>query len=357
MQNIKQNPFFFVVFGIVLYLAFILLQPYFAPIILAFLTTVIFKRVYIFFYDKRKNKNLSSLLSTIVVILFIFIPTLVVGYLSFKQIQVINSDVQELTANSVEDLDIDFIVNGANDVLASFPGIEYEINVEDLSSQVLDLLRSSASIVSNSIVSIGTSSVNIVTQFVLYLLLVFFMFPLQHSFNDKVAKASPLDDKLDRLYLNRVTSMSVAMIKGTFVIAFIQATFSGALLWMAGVDYVLFWVIIMIFLAIIPIVGTTLVIVPIGVVLILTGSLGWGIFLIVTNLLITSNIDNVLRPMLVPKEAEMSPMLVLLGVLGGIKLFGPLGFLYGPVIMILLVTSFEIYLKHFKENEDRVPVK
>ena len=91
--------------------------------------------------------------------------------------------------------------------------------------------------------------------------------------------------------------------------------------------------------------------VPAGIVLIAFGS-GWqGLLVIIGGLLVVSNIDTILRPLLVPKEANINSALVLIGALGGLHLFGFLGVIYGPVVMIFLVTTVEIYLEHYRYGE------
>ena len=65
-------------------------------------------------------------------------------------------------------------------------------------------------------------------------------------------------------------------------------------------------------------------------------------------MIVIANVDNVLRPMLVSDKAKINPVLVILSVIGGLKVMGMLGVIYGPVIMILFVTAVEIYKKYYR---------
>jgi len=105
------------------------------------------------------------------------------------------------------------------------------------------------------------------------------------------------------------------------------------------------------FLALLPMIGISLVAWPVGILLILTGDIWQGIFVIAAFLLVISNIDTILRSRLVPKGAYLNPALVILSVLGGIGLMGLIGVIYGPVIMILLVTSIEVYTKYMLRSD------
>jgi len=100
------------------------------------------------------------------------------------------------------------------------------------------------------------------------------------------------------------------------------------------------------FLSLVPLIGISLIAWPIGIFLLITGSIWQGIFVIGAFILIVANIDTVSRPVLVPKDAYLNPALLILGVFGGLSLMGIIGALYGPVILILLVTSIEVYTKY-----------
>lgn len=93
-------------------------------------------------------------------------------------------------------------------------------------------------------------------------------------------------------------------------------------------------------------VGISFIAWPVGIVLIVSGSTWQGIFVIAAFLLVVANIDTVLRPVLMPKGAYLNPALVILSVFGGLGLMGFVGIIYGPVIMILLTTSIDVYTKY-----------
>lgn len=158
---------------------------------------------------------------------------------------------------------------------------------------------------------------------------------------------SPLPQEVTRLYVQKVTAMLNAMFRGVFIISLAQGTSMGVFLFLAGVPFALFLTVLSIFLAILPVIGVFLVAFPVGIILILSGQIGSGLLVIGGFLVVVANVDTVLRPMLVPQEAYLNPALVLLSVLGGLQLMGLLGAFYGPVIMILLVTTLEVYAEYY----------
>jgi predicted PurR-regulated permease PerM len=201
----------------------------------------------------------------------------------------------------------------------------------------------------NNVVSIGNTAADLVAGVIIFLTLLSAVLVKHDKLMDIFRQLSPLDNKIDQLYMDRLSAMSVAMVKGTFVVALAQGFFSGVLLWIAGVDYIALWSLLAVLFSLIPL-GAGLVTIPIGIFLIISGNIWGGLLQIVGYFLVTSNIDNVLRPQLVPKEAALHPALTVLSLFSGIKLFGFLGIIFGPIIMIFLVTTIEVYLKYYKDN-------
>lgn len=107
------------------------------------------------------------------------------------------------------------------------------------------------------------------------------------------------------------------------------------------------FVIFLTVLSIIPL-GSGIVTMPLGIGMALTGNVVGGIFVFVFHLLVTTNIDNFLRPMLVPRNAHLHPALMLLAVFAGLGMFGFAGIVFGPVLMIIIVTTVDMYRSVYK---------
>ena len=143
---------------------------------------------------------------------------------------------------------------------------------------------------------------------------------------------------------------------GGLVIALIQG-FLGGLLWLImGLPSPVFWGAFMAFLAFIPIVGPFLIYIPAGIVLLLTGSPIKGVLLIVIGTVVVSQIDSILRPLLVSGKTGMHTMLLFVSIMGGVSMFGLLGIVLGPFIAAVFVSMFDIFrLKLTEENETALP--
>jgi predicted PurR-regulated permease PerM len=164
---------------------------------------------------------------------------------------------------------------------------------------------------------------------------IFYYMPLRHA------------DELQMI--ERFTSVTRATIKGTVIIGVIQGTLAGLALWAAGIDGAAFWGTLMVVLSVIPGVGSALVWVPAVIYLFASGAVLAATLVAIWCAAVVGTIDNVLRPTLVGKDAKMPDLLILLGTLGGLFLFGPLGFIAGPLVFGLFLTVWEIYGAAFRD--------
>ncbi|MBI5037943.1 MAG: AI-2E family transporter [Candidatus Kerfeldbacteria bacterium] len=345
MVNIRKQPFFYALIVIVAVLAFIVVRPLLTPVVLAFLTALFFKPVYEYFHHSfGQRTKLASFVTVMVVIVAVVIPLSLVIAAVVNQIILFNNDL-----SGSGNLDIRALVDVGNNALDKI-GVDYRLTVQNVQAELKNVAGAIGQFFVKQLPKIGSGAANFMAAGFIYVVVLFSLFPAQRKFFQFIERLSPMDDRIDQVYLSRIVEMSRSMVKGTFLIAFVQALVSSVFLVVAGVDYILFWMIIMMFIGIIPMLGATVVVLPIAVVLLLTGDIWQGLFLIGTNILVVSNLDNYLRPKLVSKKLSLHPALVLIGVLGGLQVFGILGFIYGPVIMILLVTTIELYLKYFKNG-------
>jgi predicted PurR-regulated permease PerM len=152
----------------------------------------------------------------------------------------------------------------------------------------------------------------------------------------------------DRL-VSRFLSVARATLKGTVVVGIVQGALGGIGFWVAGIGGTAVWATAMAALSIIPGIGAALIWVPGVIYLFAAGRPAAGLGLLIFCALIVSTVDNFLRPWLVGKDTKMSDLLVLIASLGGIALFGVMGFVIGPIVAALFVTSWEIYGEAFRD--------
>jgi predicted PurR-regulated permease PerM len=326
-----------------LVLGLILIAHYVTIILLAFLAAVIFYPLYKRILRKNKRPGTAATLTFIITLLLIIIPLVFTVIITFGQLKQI---IDQLTAvsHSVPLPDSSSqLLDWINNFLGSLTHGSVQITAQDMQDAVASVALALASffltVLSNSFSGIA----NFVTQFILYMFL--FTGILTHADSlQRVFKAiNPLGNETSTLYLRRAGQMAKGAVGGQFLIAFCQGFAEAAVLYIAGLHYFFFFALVLSFLSIIPLGGGILAI-PIGIIMILTGDVWQGVFVLGMHFTVIVNIDNVLRPRLVPKSIRMNSALMLLAVFGGLGLFGFIGIAIGPIIMILVLTTIQIYL-------------
>ena len=158
----------------------------------------------------------------------------------------------------------------------------------------------------------------------------------------------PLGHEDEAHVLDRLTSITRATVKGTLVIGLIQGTLASISFAVAGILGSVLWGTVMVILSVVPGIGATFIWVPAVFYLFVTGQTMAGTLLAIWCAAVIGTIDNILRPILVGKDAQMPDLLIMVGTLGGLFLFGPIGFIIGPVVCGLFLTVLDIYGTRFK---------
>jgi predicted PurR-regulated permease PerM len=158
----------------------------------------------------------------------------------------------------------------------------------------------------------------------------------------------PLTDADKQRMLGKFVSVTRATLKGTILIGVAQGLLGGLAFWAVGIDGAIFWGTVMTVLSIIPGVGGALVWVPATIILLSRGEVWRGIALALFCALIVGSVDNVLRPRLVGQDTKMHELLIFFSTLGGLMLFGAMGFILGPILAALFITAWEMFGTTFR---------
>lgn len=189
---------------------------------------------------------------------------------------------------------------------------------------------------------ITRGTISFIVQLVLMLYAMFFFLIDGRDLLRGAMRHLPLSPEEGTRLIDRFASVSIATLKSTVVVGVVQGTMGGLGFAVAGIPGAVFWGTIMTVFAMIPGVGTALVWIPAAVFLAVTGHVTKMIFFALYFILVVGMLDNLLRPRLVGKGTQMHELLVLLSTLGGIMLFGIVGFILGPVVAALFITLWDI---------------
>jgi predicted PurR-regulated permease PerM len=320
------------------------LRGFFSVIALAAIVAFLTNPIYKYFLKKFKHIHLALWLTFVTSLILVIIPTFLVILVT------VNQAIDILNKISSANFDINALVNQGNIWINKLPFSIDPISTGEITSWLKENVGVISKSAANILVNLAGGFTSFFASVVIFVYVYLAFLRHQNKIIEILKKIDPLGNKTTSLYLEKMGAMTTAMVKGQFSIAILQGLTDAALLYIVGVDYFIFWFVFITFLSIIPL-GGGIIVIPAGIILILTGNIWQGILLIAGHIIIVTNIDNVLRPRFVPKSAYLEPALTMLGVFAGLAMFGFLGIIIGPVIMIILVTTIKVYLNYLEQHK------
>ncbi len=331
--------FFFILFLIIFsVLSFFIFLPYWNVVFLALVMAVVFEPLFLKINRIISLKGLASLLTVLIVFFIITIPFLVLGTLVFKEtLNLYYSLTNEKSLGFINQWFISF-----QKKLSILPYWSQEINLEGYLTKTLEWLIKNLGAIFSGVIQ-GAISL------ALALFLLFYLFKDGAKFKDSFISLFTLEERYREIIFQKIKSSIRSVIGGSLIVAFIQGLVAGIGFYIFGVPNPALWGGVTALAALVPTVGTSLVIVPAVIFLLLFSSWPMALGLLLWGALAVGLIDNLLRPYLMKKGTEIHPLMVLLSVLGGVSFLGPIGLIAGPVIVSVFFSLVKIYSEITKE--------
>lgn len=330
----QQRVFLLILIGGAALLTFFIFQPFLIALIFAAAIAVVLQPLYQRILGMlRGQKSLAAALTTFTALLILSIPITLLG----TQITKEAADLYTaLTKNGAHDT----VIIRANALLQEF--------IPEASIDLAQYARQALAWLLPNLASVFSSSARIALSAFVFFFALYYLLKDGVRLKHTIVHLSPLADTDDELVLTKLRTAVSAVIRGNLTIALIQGIVATIGFLIFGVPNATLWGSVTAIAALIPGVGTALVVVPVAIYLFLTGNIIATIGLLIWGATAVGLVDNLLGPRLLGRGTDLHPLLVFLAVLGGIALFGPLGILLGPVIVSLLIALLGIYTTHLK---------
>lgn len=327
-----QLPFLSLLLLLGLGFTIVLLLPFFTEIFIALVGAVVLYPLYhrLTLYFKGK-KSIAALCMVVLMILFIVGPLSIIGLQIFNESQNLYTSLQGQTTNVSE---LVAVVEGK---LESYiPGLAFDLNVQEYAARLF-------SWVGGNLGGVLAGTLGTLFGIILVVLGLFFFLRDGEHFIKYLLALSPLEDSYDQKIIDRIATMINAVVRGALFIAIIQGALAGIGMAIFGVPNATLWGTLAAIGALLPGIGTGIVLLPAIIFLFITASVGKAVGLLLWGVVMVGLIDNILVPYFYGSTARIHPLLILLSVLGGLSVFGPVGFLLGPIIISLFLVVLEIY--------------
>ncbi len=211
-----------------------------------------------------------------------------------------------------------------------------------------DTIRKVTAAGANTIPAVLSATVSSLSQLIIMFLLLYFIMKDGHRVEQWILDHSPFQPENTALLAHALKAQTLSNAIGMAVLGVSQAFFSGIGYWMFGMDEPFFWAVITGFAGILPVVGTTIIWIPVTIYMYFAGGPHWhAIGLGIYCALVLTNVDNVVRFSLMKRLGDTHPLIIFLGIIIGVNLFGFWGLIFGPLLISYFVILLEIYQKEY----------
>jgi len=329
--KIVEYVFFYSVFLTAGFMAWLLIAPFATALVTAAILVTIFYPAHeiILRNIARGRETLAAIISSSLLMSFVVVPILFIVTKIVREFLAIYQNIQSSAA-------ADFFIFTYIDTLAKSFGLELSFDFSEQFILALEWITANAS-------AIFSNTLSFILSVLVVIFAVFYFFKDGKRLVDYLIHLSPLPDKDDILLLNRMALSIRSTIRGTLFVSFIQGVVATTGFLIFGIPQAFVWGSLGALGALIPGVGMAGIMVPAVAYLFFVGTTGATVGLAIWAVVAIVIVDNILAPQLMSRGNNLHPFIVLLSVLGGISLFGPIGFIVGPVIVTILFVLIQMF--------------
>jgi predicted PurR-regulated permease PerM len=222
--------------------------------------------------------------------------------------------------------------------------------LESFGSQIISWLGG------NALSAVGTAT-RLGIQLTITFFGLFYLFVAPEGVWSGVRPFIPFSQENAELLRTRFHDVTFSTIVGTGLTAVVQGVLVGLAFWVTGLSNALFWGVVTVILAVLPVVGSGLIWAPGAAALALAGHYGWAIALTAWGVVVVGNVDSVIRPIVFSRWAQIHPFITVIGAFAGIRWFGLLGLLIGPLAISYFFELIRMYRAEYLDVENQVPVE
>ena len=339
--------FFVAVLG---YLSYQIFKPFLSPLAWATVLSIVFYPVFTFILKFVKWRPLASLVTLLTILIILLGPF---SYLSYLLTQEIRSIVDNAAAGKFDPVGGVLHHPLVNTVINKILGM-FHLSQAEFEKRILENITLFGKSLMGGVTGGIGNVASAITDFIFMILSIFFFLEGGSEFVDGLEKYVPFSKKQRERLIRQTKDIIVTTIYGGVTVAVAQAIIGGTAFSLLGVPSPVLWGFAMFIASFIPLLGTFVVWGPIAVYLFFNGMILNSIILVVVGIVAISSIDNILRPLIIRGKIQMPTLAIFFSILGGIKVFGFIGFIMGPLVLALFISVIQMLQFVEDEKEERV---
>lgn len=328
------------------YLTYEIMSPFFTAIVWSIVISIIFYPAFVFISRRVRIRAIAAAMTIILILVVLIGPITYLTLMLIDEVQVVASRINDSNLGSLTE-----VVQKLNSS-ALFEKVRAYIGVGSLVSEatVIENMKNMGKSVLQEVSIRIPNMLAVVIDFIFVVFTTFFLLKDGPGFLSKAKDYMPFSEKQKEKLARQIKDMIVSTVYGGVVVAIIQGILGGIAYAFIGIEAPVMWGMAMSVMSFVPLLGTFAIWGPTSIYLVIQHSYTQGIGLFIFGVLVISMVDNILKPLIIGSRTKMPTIIILFSVLGGIRLFGVIGLITGPLITAVFISVFEI----FRHTEDEI---
>ncbi len=353
-QNWLVTAFFFSLLLVLLYGALLILSPFLKALVWAGILAVLFYPGYASLLGTLGGRaNTAALIVIALITVIVVLPGIrLATYLSHEAVDLVKTIAAMMSQEGSEVWKqqpwLQTLLGWWSFLGVELTGRDFQVNWREI---ILEGAKLSSGAVVSQVTGVAQNFLLFIANFIIVLISLFFFLRDGATFCHKLRRLLPMDQEHQERLFTNIVNATFAVVHGCLVVAIIQGILAGTAYWLLGVPYALIWAVLTAFVALLPVGGTTLVSIPVTIYLFAQGETMRALLLLIWSIGVVGTVDNILKPMFIGTRLKLPLLLLFLGILGGLTVFGALGLILGPVLLALLAALLDVYSEEYAASQ------
>lgn len=351
-RKVLFRIFFLGVFLLLFFQLLHMISPFYTGILGAIVVTLIFYPLHHWIQKKvgHGRTNLAAALSTLLAVVLTVIPFICFSWLLLNEVSVVYPLIGRVSyaLQSWRNGEGVMTDNAFLQLLEMRLRAFVELVNVDIESLVIMVISGVTRAVVNVSKALPRHALALLINVAVMVFTLFFLFRDGQTLFKRAKDLIPMDDKHKDNIARQLYLTLTAVVRGVFIVAITQGTLAGIGFGIAQVPSPVLLGAVTMLVALIPFVGAAVVWLPVAAIYFFHGATLKALFLFLWGALVVSLVDNFLRPILIGSKAKLPILFLFFGILGGIKVYGPMGLFFGPLVIALLMGFIRIYKEEYQ---------
>ncbi len=332
--KVKQTIFYIIAFVVIIILSVAIFRPYLMALAVAVMLAVILEPLYKRILSKVKSPNGAATITVALLLIVIIVPLILIGNQIINEGQGLYERLSSGDSSYADYVSFDVISERIETAVQPY--------IPTFTFEPKQYLEAFTTWITGHLQGVFSGTIDLGIKFILGLVALFYFLRDGEEFKKNMLAFSPLSATKDKIIIDSLESAIHSVLVGSILVAIIHGFINGIGLALVGVPNFTLWAVAAAIASFVPFIGPAIVWIPSVIYLYFYGWSGAWVVLLIWSIFFTVVMNNFLVPLIFNRGIRIHPIFVLFAILGGLQLFGPAGFLVGPLVISLLFVLIKV---------------